>query len=247
MEIFTFGEGARLDFCREYFAAAKGEGRLLLLPIPTTKDNIHIKGTDLPLSEIYPLCAEGTAVACYGLPREVSLSASERGATVIDGLACEDFLLKNAELTALGAMGVILTEYKKCPAQMRVGIIGYGRIGKALLRHLLFLGAGVKVFSRSEETRRLLGERGVQSGAFPPEEGYFGLDILVNTAPSSVMGKEELSAYAEAGLGIIDLASGVCFPDSPYVKKLPSIPEAFYPESGGRLYAELIEGGMKKC
>ncbi len=245
MEIFTFGGGGRLDFCREYLSGISANvKRLILLPIPTTKNKIHIKGTDIELSEIYPLFEPGCAVACYGLPDEVRAEAERLGARVIDGLFSEEFLADNAALTAEGALGEILTSSDRSVSEMRIGIIGYGRIGSRLVRALMFMGSKIKLYTRSEQLRSSLGREGIETADFNTQSDYSGLDLLVNTAPAMVMNSEVLSKYEAAGLKILDLASGECFPPSAYVKKLPSIPEAFYPASAGKLYGRFIEKAL---
>jgi hypothetical protein len=240
MEIITFGGGGRLEFCREYLSALSPRRPILILPIPTSKDNLHIKGTDVPLSDIYPLLKEGVTVAAYGLSPQVRKEMETLGATVFDGAEEEEFLGENARLTAEGALGIILTDSDSSLAEMKVGLIGYGRIGSRLLRLLLLLGARVRLYTRNKTLRQTLGSQGIETSDFSETSDYSDLDLLINTAPVRVMGKEELSGYEQGGLKIYDLASGVCFPESPSVKKLSSIPETLYPKSAGRLYAEFI-------
>ena len=241
MQILDFGGGERLRFCREYLSGMTGEVKtLILLPIPSTKDNIHVKGTETALSEAVSSAGRGDAVCGYGLPETVKGELAEKGVRLFDGLDCEDFLVENAVLTVDGALGELLSSMPFSLRDLSVGIIGYGRIGKRLLRSLLFLGAKVRVYTRSELVRLSLGEEGIESEAFSFDGDYVGLDVLVNTAPAKVMSSEGIKKYESAGLKILDLASGECFPQSPSVKKLASIPEAFYPKSAGRLYGKYI-------
>ena len=241
MEIFSFGGGARLEYCAEYLADITADIKeLILLPIPSTKDNIHVKGTDVKLSQIVDRADGGSAVCGYGLPRDVKDELAKKGTAVFDGLCSEDFLVENAVLTVDGTLGELLTSFPLSLRDLRVGIIGYGRIGKRLLRALLFMGARVRLYTRSEAVRMALGEEGVESEAFAFDSEYKGLDVLINTAPASVMSEEGIRKCEDMGLRILDLASGVCFPESPCVKKLASIPEAFYPKSAGRLYGKYI-------
>jgi hypothetical protein len=74
---------------------------------------------------------------------------------------------------------------------------------------------------------------------------YSALDLLINTAPARQIDEGKLPD----DLKIIDLASGSIFEPLPRLIKLASIPNAFYPETAGRLYAEGIIrafGGDKK-
>ncbi len=246
MEIFTFGVGERLEACREYLSGISSGGeRLILLPIPTTKDRIHINGTELPITEIYKLIKDKTVVAGYGVPEEIREHAERLGALVIDAEGSEEFLLENARLTAEGALGVLLTTSKRSVRDDKIGIIGYGRIGSRLMEMLMFLGAKIRLYTRSDTLRASLGKEGVDTSDFNSESDYSGLDILVNTAPVTVFSEEMMRKYEERGLRILDLASGKCFPESEQVKKLSSIPVLFYPVTAGKLYGELIEEKMK--
>ena len=186
------------------------------------------------------MAGRGDAVCGYGLPETVKAELNEKGARLFDGLECEDFLVENAVLTVDGALGYLLNSMPCSPRDLTVGLIGYGRIGKRLLSALLFLGAKVRVYTRSEPVRLSLGAEGIETEEFSFEGDYGELDVLVNTAPAKVMSGEGIKKYETAGLKILDLASGECFPQSPSVKKLASVPEAFYPKSAGRLYGKYI-------
>ena len=251
MKIFTLGEERRLKYCRDFLSEAFDEPyRLLVLPIPSTKNNIHVKGTEITLADALGELSEGDAVAGYGLPESIREELTLRSVRVFDGAMCEPFLADNADLTVHGALAAILGSGEKSPADMKIGIIGYGRIGSRLLRALLFLGAKVILFTRSEESRSALGKEGVETAPFVYDGDYTDLDILVNTAPTKIMSEEVMRKCEEAGLKILDLASGECFPLSVSLNKMASVPEKLYPRSGGRLYAEYIKRflmGEEKC
>ena len=241
MKIISFGGGERLSFCREYLSDMDGDIKeLILLPIPSTKDNIRVKGTDTPLGEVVDMAGEGSAVCGYGLPREMTEALLRKGASVFDGMRSEDFLVENAVLTVDGALGELLTSFSRAPRDLAVGVIGYGRIGKRLLSSLLFLGARVRLYTRCAAVRMTLGEEGIETEEFKPDSDYGGLDVLINTAPCRVLGEQGIRECEKRGLRILDLASGECFPPSSAVKKLASVPEAFYPRSAGALYGKYI-------
>ena len=218
---------------------------LILLPIPSTKDNIHVKGTNILLSDVVERASGTSAVCGYGLPKNIKEELTLKGCVVFDGLLSEEFLAENAVLTVDGALGELLCSQSSPPRDLSIGIVGYGRIGKRLLRDLLFLGARVKLFTRSSTVRLALGEEGIESEEFSVDADYQGLDVLVNTAPARVMSIEGIKKWEDRGLQILDLASGECFPPSSSVKKLASIPEAFYPKSAGRLYGKYIKDFLR--
>ena len=81
-----------------------------------------------------------------------------------------------------------------------------------------------------------LGSSGVDCRVIGDECDTGGLDLLINTSPTAQISIDDLDLTTK----IIDLASGKPFPTSDMVTKLSSIPDAMYPLTAGRLYAEGI-------
>jgi len=239
MKTVIFGNGERLVGCAEVL---KGEpslskySELVILPIPTTRDGFRLTGIDMTLEELSSTVGEGSFVLGYGIPVAYVEAMEDAGATVCDAAGDEIFLGRNAELTALGTVGVLLTSGRASPQDMRIGIIGYGRIGSQLMRILLFLGARVRVYTRRNSTRVELCGYGIDA-ELSSEGNFSDLDFLINTAPCQIFSQKELRRL-DAGTTVIDLASGNCFPEGSEIKKLGSIPGIMYPASAGRIYAE---------
>jgi hypothetical protein len=179
----------------------------------------------------------------YGIPEPEALLARERGAMLLDLSRDEEFLCDNARVTAVGAVGYILTTEARAPADLCFGIVGYGRIGSSLLRLLLFLGARVKVFTSRNLTRLLLGECGVKSESYCDTVvggmDISGIDILINTAPKD-MSEHFKDGRLPLGMRVLELASGENFSGVSGVEFLPSLPERMYPESAGRAYFDAV-------
>ena len=251
MKIITFGKGERLKRTAELLERAPALSayhELAILPIPTTKDGVHLTGSDTTLEEMTATLGDGAFVLGYAIPRELTRRLEDGGAVVCDALGDEVFLNENATLTAFGTVGIILTSSKKSPSELKVGIVGYGRIGRQLLRILLFLGASVRVYTRKNSTRLDLSRLGIDA-TLTDEGDYGGLDYLINTAPDRVLCESEAAAAAASGEGI-DLASGDNFPEGIPITKLGGIPGLMYPVSAGRIYAEAAlryEGGEGAC
>lgn len=112
----------------------------------------------------------------------------------------EDVLLRNAAITAEGAIALAMERREQTLLGSRALILGFGRIARALAPRLRALGAEVTVYARSEAQRALaecLGCRALESLPDKPE----GYSILFNTVPAPL-----LPGAAEGALNI-ELAS----------------------------------------
>ena len=174
------------------------------------------------------------------------------GVEVFD-LACDErFLWRNARLCALGMVGILLTEHTRVPSEMRIGVIGYGRIGKEVCDLLAFLGAPLVVFTSNSEVVPSLQRQKAstvlvnwkEKSVFTVNECLqnsgipFSLDILINTSPAP-MGE----VFYEGFRGTVyDLASGKPIPERVTHTRLASLPMRMYAKSAGfAVYRAIVE------
>lgn len=246
MIIHSYENNPRADACIDYVRNTEVMGRvekLFLLPIPSSKDGKVISGTNVYIFDILDDVDASSLVVGYGLPVEFVAAATRCGGNVFDVSLDEEFLLENAELTALATLGIILTTAKKAPADISVGVVGYGRIGKRLARQLLFHGAKVRVYTSSDDVRLDLCECGIETRVSTINADLSGLDMLVNTAPAEIF--DVSSDRFPRDLRIIDLASGNNFSDL-QVEKYPSIPAKMFPYTAGIAWGKSIERYVEK-
>ena len=238
MEIRLIGGGGRIRECGRILKNRLDgvSAKLFVLPIPTTRDNIFVNSTETTVSSVIDMIDSETLVAGYLLPRGIVDRAREVGAAFFDASLDEEFLLANAKISANGALGYILTHSPKDMGDMKIGIVGYGRIGREMSRLCLLLGADLRLYTAREEVIFELGEMGIEARLIEEKNDLSGLDILINTTPKKQIDEKDIPA----GIDVIDLASGKIFEPSPRLIKLASIPDAFYPETAGRFYAEAI-------
>ena len=232
MEIKSFGGGERQKECERILSETSIGRRLILLPIPTTRDKKYISGTDTLLSELPRMLDGDTVVAGYEIPKGLFPDNS-----VCDVSLDEEFLLENALLTAKGTVGYLLTHLDRDIADVSIGIVGYGRIGKQLLRALLLLGAEPTMLTTRRAVAMELSEMGISARELTEETEIADIEILVNTAPARLIDAGRLHKDAL----IIDLASGSAFDPCDRLVKLLSIPAKMYPVSAGRIYASCIQ------
>ena len=242
MNIETYGTGERLMGAAQ-ICAELPISHLVLLPVPTTKDNLCIAKTDIPLSDTLCNVGRGSVLVGYGLPDEYRTGAERLGASVLDLLYDEKYQDENAQLTALGALGYILTTEKRAPSDIRFGVVGYGRIGSRIARMLLFLGADVKIFTSKPCVSLGLGECGVDSVCVLDWNNtchdFAGIQILINTAPKDMKNSFSGGKIPD-GMRVIELASGNNFDGVAGVEALPSLPERMYPKSAAASYASAV-------
>ena len=110
MEIRSFGVGERISECHrllsEHFVAEWG-GEILLLPIPSTRDNRYITGTSVEIADLLPLVRAGVGIVGYNIPPLLREKAHSVFATVYDAALDEDFLIENAELIKRGYSDIV--------------------------------------------------------------------------------------------------------------------------------------------
>lgn len=241
MNIHIYEKNERALSCAERLRA---DGTLLgyediyLLPIPTSRDGVTLGSSGLCADEAIAASREGTLFVGYGIPDGWVGEIARGGGVVCDCALDEEFLLENAELTALGAVGIILTELHEAPCDATVGIVGYGRIGQRLCRHLLSLGYSVRIYTRRRSVQLDLGEMGIPAQDSTEPCRLDGLSLLVNTAPAKIFDTDAESFPRD--LRIIDLASGNNF-DSAQAVKYPSLPALMYPRGAGIAWARSVE------
>ncbi len=153
-----------------------------LFPLPT--------GNHPALGELKPGSLALTALAAGEHPRLRLRDYYDR----------EEVALRNAAITAEGALALALEKTERTLLGSRVLILGGGRIAGALWTRLRALGAEVTVYARSPAQRTAAEIAGCRSLDRLPEkpEGYH---ILFNTVPAPI-----LPAAAKGTLNI-ELAS----------------------------------------
>ena len=253
MIIENYGTGERCKETLRKLLLAEAEGilpadinRCILLPVPTTRDSVHLSDTEKLLDAVFSDVTEGDVVAGYGIGSERTRFLTERGAVVYDASLDEKFLTENAEVTAIGALGYILTSTDKIPKDVKFMIVGYGRIGAALLRMLLFHNATVTVASGREKTCIDLGECGIDAVYMPRGSALPRTDasIIINTAPTDLSSSFEEDTLPE-GVRVIELASGNNFKGISGVERLPSIPDRSYGKTAAKRDYSAVLRAMK--
>ncbi len=213
-----------------------------VLPIPTTRNGVDINGSTVTLESLASLSCAGALFCSYGAPPSFLSEIEARGGAAVDVAEDEGFTEENAALTAECTLSYIMSGSKRAVRDLKIGIVGYGRIGRRLFELLLFHGAYVKVFTRKNSTRVALSVLGGEA-ELVSEANLSDLDIIVNTAPCRLFTRKQCKNLKAR---VLELAPGENFPYTEDVVYLPSLPGKMLPETAGRLYAEAVLRALEK-
>lgn len=153
-----------------------------------------------------------------------------RKISYVNLLEREEFLVQNTIPTALGCIALMLETFDVCINELKILVLGYGRVAKTLVKYLSGLDCKATVFTPNKEERALA--RLFASGVCDRIEDSW--DLIINTIPAPII-KEDMKITCP----IIDLASGG-YVKGDKVIKAPSLPAKIAPRSAGRYMEECI-------
>ena len=229
LSLSPFGVGVCLSSAKALIDGAEA----VILPSPASRDGVHISGTDIPFSSL-----------CFGSRQSVfggfiPPSWKREGLRLFDFSESESFQLKNAALTADGAIATALSASGRGFYGLSFGIVGYGRIGRLLAARLSGFGVPVTVYARRKETRTEAALSGCRARALG-KDTVFSESVLFNTVPEAVFAASKargtLFAY-DLGGGFpseLALADGGNIP----VVSMRGVPGVFAPTAAGEIILE---------
>ena len=222
---------------------------VLGLPASTDKTSVNTPfyGKKIYIDDLLAYMKRG-ALLCGGMICDaISTKAKKRGVRCTDYFEREELAVLNAIPTAEGAIQIAMEEIPITLHGAKALVVGYGRIGKILARMLRGIGACVTCSARACSDIAWIeadGHTPVKTADIAHIIGQY--DIVFNTVPYPVIGKEQLRALSAETL-IIDLASKPGGVDFELAKDLGinviwalSIPGKVAPISSGKIIASTI-------
>lgn len=192
----------------ESLEEALSGANLLLLPMePFQEEMLAIGGEAVPSALLPYLLGERPVLVGGRFPVETEAWLQQRGVRCVSFLEQEEYLLRNAAVTAEGAVYLLLHYMSRTVAGAKILVLGYGRIGRFLAEKLRNLGAHVTVGARKPSQRTELKLRGygvVRTGEYPA--GLAEFDAIVNTVPGTVISGEQAERIGESCV-LLELAS----------------------------------------
>ncbi|MEI6101757.1 MAG: dipicolinate synthase subunit DpsA [Eubacteriales bacterium] len=199
------------------------ESENIILPIPFTKDSVHIFAPYSNKKVAYSVVLENlkqTQTLFYGAPGKPEGMVT--CACMVNFLENEKYAANNARLTAEVLTGLMIAKYRFSPYRKNILVLGYGRIAKILSRILQGMCAHVTIAARKEGDINLAQALGLSSLHIGEIEKHMcRFDLIINTVPKCVVAEPELCAMKDGAL-LIEIASapyGVDFEAAKALKK----------------------------
>lgn len=223
---------------------------LLVLPIPATRDGVHLNAPDaprsIPLEVIVAALRPGQTVAGGTLPKKIADTVIAKGCRIYDCQTDERFVLPNALATAEGAIAMAIAESDDLLAECHSVVLGFGRIAKQLCRLLSAMGAMVTVVARRECDRTLARTLGYSALPFSDVDAALSdASLIFNTVPACLIDFANVAPTVNGT--VIDLAP-VYEPSQMPVKviRAAALPAKYAPAYAGRLMARCILAHLRE-
>ena len=258
--IFTvFGSDARqaalLDILRaDGYAAYRQEEnpsespdgcRIAILPMPLLGAHGEVRAGESAEALLAGLSRLDLVIGGR-IPADFIKRAEDAGIRIFDYALREDFAVSNAATTAEAALAVAMEHEDRALYTLSALVVGYGRIGKFLARFLRALGAQTAVSARKSADFALLRAEGYPCLDTRALAGLDRFDLIFNTVPFPVLGREAL-ARTKPDCLLIDLASAPGGIDFDAAKALSRgaisalrLPGAYAPRTAAKTSAESI-------
>lgn len=189
-----------VNYCESPMKAMHG-ANVLVLPLPAVKSE-----TVTDFSLIVEHARNSGALILGGMfPMYMKDVMDSLGMKYYDYYEDEAFTVKNAYLTAEGALNIVMNELDSDIKHTSFAVFGYGRIGSALGEILSANKCDVTVYARRKEVLALAAERGLKARMILPDD-KLEYDVILNTVPSRVISNEQILGLNSQTL-LIELAS----------------------------------------
>ena len=232
------------------------EDSVIVLPLPATRNDKTIvmpfSKREISIDRLMSLLGKNNIVFGGIIKGELLSRLRETDIPFVDYYDNE-FIEKNAVLTAFGALKILLEHIDFALPLGKYAITGYGRVAKETASLLTSLSCDVTVFARNSSQRDDAMIKGCKSEPLtqlPLQSDKF--DIVINTVPSNVINEDAISNMKKS-CKIIELASAPYGLDfnmarnhSIDVVKAFSLPGKYTPKTAGEIIGKKICNTLHK-
>lgn len=253
VKLFFLGKDKRSEYLKSLYEKEATivkrieEAEYVVLPIPFTKDKVHITGEDILIEDIIGKCVNKT-VFSGGIPKDIKRQMEINNVCHYDLMELDEVAYLNAIPTAEGAIAKAMELTQETIHGANVLVLGFGRVGKILIDKLKGLNANVFCAARSKKDLahiKALGYNVVDINQMGDALGK--MNVIFNTVPSLILGEKKLKLLSQDSV-IIDLASTPGGVDFEKAKELGitavlelGIPSKVAPKSAAKYLKESID------
>lgn len=193
---------------------------------------------DNALDELFGALSKKTVV----LSGNAHLLSERYGREVIDYTEGEEFLQKNAYLTAESCVSYLHSLSGEALRGKKFFISGYGRIGKHLAKILCTFSEKIFIYARRQEVRAE-----IENDGFIPSslDTACECDYVLNTVPYPIFSDTLISKIPKESY-IVELASSCGFESTERVSFALGLPGKILPASAARVIYEAILPYLEK-
>lgn len=254
VEIYGLPETNRFC-CRNIYEEIE-KSKNIILPLPVSKDGksipsiVPVKET---VSDLVAFFNNKNRIFAGMISNSVKAKLESNNSRVYDYFKREEVTVMNAVPTVQGILKAIIDNIDFTINSSKIAVFGYGRIGSLTADILSSIGADVTVCARKYSDLAKASSKGIKSlfiNEFSPVA--HGFDIIVNTVPAIVIGREILSQLNNKCL-VIDVASAPYGTDFAVASELgvnamlySSLPGKVAPKSAGEIIAKGVLNIIKE-
>lgn len=228
----------------------------VILPLPVSPDGVRISlplapgAESVRIEELFSLLPKETLLAGGRFSPSVRALAEEKGIHLFDYFKSEQLQQKNALPTAEGAVSILMRESPRTVSGLSVGVTGFGRVARALVRLLLAMDARVTVAARKQADIESAAALGCNTVHLVNGQSLAALchntNVIFNTVPHWIFSADILADMPKDSL-IIDLASAPGGVDASAATAhgirviwALSLPGKYAPDTAGEIIADTL-------
>jgi len=223
--ISTYGhENLREKNIMEYetLEEAINENKIIIGPVPFNNgQKINMKlSNKIARVDDFIRFVKSDKIIYLGYPEQYFIDLAEsKGIKYQDYNRDENYQIINAEITAEGAISIILNERNITIHDSRILLLGYGRIGKILSNYLKVFNDSLYVAVRKNIDLVWIEMNGCKGIRLDNIDSIIkDIDIVINTIPAKVISNSSIDKMDKDSL-IVDLASKPGGLDHDYARK----------------------------
>ena len=253
IKMFFIGKDKRTMYLKELYEKESlvtedlESANYVILPIPITKDGIHITGEDIIIDDIIKNF-KNKKIISGGISSDIKRKFQINNIDYVDLMSLDEIAILNAIPTAEGAIARSMEETQKTIHGSNVLVLGFGRTGKILADKLKGLNANVFCEARSKKDIAHIKALGYNVVELENLNCFLSdMDIIYSTVPILILNEERLKLLKKDAV-IIDIVSAPGSVDYIKAKELGikaflelGIPSKVAPKSAAEYLKETID------